>query len=127
MKKLKRYTFLILIVFLLLISNKVSKSQCILSTTPSCLQVGNNITITCDNSGGGIQVTDPNGNIVLQSTTPPFVFSPSNVGNYLIQYSGGFFGPFCSTTIYVTNQPIQLSLSNKERSIALCTITSSCL
>ena len=108
---MKNKIILILTLFFSFFLNYESKSQCVISTSPSCLEVGNNILISVNNAGGGVQVLY-NGSPVFQSTNTPFIFTPNNPGSYFIQYSGGFFGPFCSTTIQVTDQPIELSLTN---------------
>ena len=108
---MKNKIILILTLFFSFFLNYESKSQCVISTSPSCLEVGNNILISVNNAGGGVQVLY-NGAPVFQSTNTPFIFTPNNPGSYFIQYSGGFFGPFCSTTIQVTDQPIELSLTN---------------
>ena len=49
---------------------------------------------------------------MFQSTNTPFIFTPNNLEFILFNILGDFFGPFCSTTIQVTDQPIRLSLTN---------------
>ena len=114
--RFKAVLFTIVIACICLFS-KESRAQCTLSTSPSCLIAGQSVTITCSNSGGAVQVTDQNGTIVFSSSSPPFIFTPSIIGAYTIQYSGGFFGPLCNTSFYAINQPIALSVTTNSTTI----------